>query len=143
MVYSIDLKLRCFTPSGASAIFRIAPRRPIRIFALAYFGLSWPQDIPISNEGDAHAIFLRLGNARLRDRPRGLSRPICTEAALAMVKEAKFYRKQAEKAERMSLALTDIEAAQNLSALAQAYRSQADMLKKSKKAKKKPGSKRR
>jgi hypothetical protein len=25
VVYSIDLKLRCFTPSGASAIFRIAP----------------------------------------------------------------------------------------------------------------------
>jgi hypothetical protein len=111
---------------------------------MAYFGLSWWQDIPISNEGDAHAIFLRLGNARLHGRPRGLCRPrIRTEAALAMVKEAKFYRKQAEKAERMSRALSDIEAAQNLSALAQAYRSQADMLKKSKKSKKTPGTKRR
>jgi hypothetical protein len=111
---------------------------------MAHFGLSCGQDIPISDEGDAHAIFLRLGNARLHDRPRDLCRPrIHTEAALAMVKEAKFYRKQAEKAERMSRALSDIEAAQNLSALAQAYRSQADMLKKSKKPKKKRGTKRR
>ena len=47
-----------------------------------------------------------------------------------MVKEAKFFRKQAEKAERMSRALSDTEAAQNLYALAQAYRSQANMLKK-------------
>jgi hypothetical protein len=30
VVYSIDLKLRCFTPSGASAIFRIAPPRSRR-----------------------------------------------------------------------------------------------------------------
>jgi hypothetical protein len=55
-----------------------------------------------------------------------------------MVKEAKFFRKQAEKAERMSRALSDSEGAQNLYALSQAYRSQADMLKKSKKAKRKP-----
>jgi hypothetical protein len=63
-----------------------------------------------------------------------------------MVKESKFFRKQAEKAERMSRALSDSEGAQNLHALAQAYRSQADMLKKSKKAKKamkKPRTKRR
>jgi hypothetical protein len=66
---------------------------------------------------------------------------IHTEATLAMVKEAKFYRKQAEKAERMSRALSDTEDAQNLSALARAYRSQADMLKKSKKPKKKPRTK--
>jgi hypothetical protein len=58
-----------------------------------------------------------------------------------MVKEAKFYRKQAEKAERMSRALSDTEDAQNLSALARAYRSQADMLKKSKKPKNKPRTK--
>jgi hypothetical protein len=51
-----------------------------------------------------------------------------------MVKAAKFYRKQAEKADRMSRALSDTEVAQNFSALAQAYRYQADMLKKSKKA---------
>jgi hypothetical protein len=59
-----------------------------------------------------------------------------------MVKEAKFFRKQAEKAERMSRALSDTEAARNLSALALAYRSQAEMLKKSKKAKRKPRIKR-
>jgi hypothetical protein len=58
-----------------------------------------------------------------------------------VVKEAKFFRKQAEKAERLSRALSDTEAAQNLYALAQAYRSQANMLKKSKKAKRKPGTK--
>jgi hypothetical protein len=60
-----------------------------------------------------------------------------------MVKEAKFFRKQAQKAERLSRALSDTEGVQNLHALAQAYRSQADMLKKSKKAKRKPGTKRR
>jgi len=52
-----------------------------------------------------------------------------------MVKEAKFFRKQAEKAERMALATPDQEASQSLSNLAQAYRSQADALKKSKKPK--------
>ena len=59
-----------------------------------------------------------------------------------MVKEAKFFRKQAEKAERMALATSDREVSQNLSNLAQAYRSQADALKKGKKLKegrKKPG----
>jgi hypothetical protein len=62
-----------------------------------------------------------------------------------MVKEAKFFPKQAKKTERMSRALSDSEDAQNMYALARAYRSQADMLKKSKKAKakKKPSSKRR
>jgi hypothetical protein len=54
-----------------------------------------------------------------------------------MIKEVKFFRKQADKAERMSHAASDIEAVQSLSALAQAYRSQADTLKKSKKTKKK------
>jgi hypothetical protein len=59
-----------------------------------------------------------------------------------MVEEAKFFRKQAEKAERMALATPDQEASQSLSNLAQAYRSQADALKKTKKlkqGKKKPG----
>jgi hypothetical protein len=53
-----------------------------------------------------------------------------------MVKETKFFRRQADKAERMARATSDDEASQSLSALAQAYRSQADMLKKSKKKKK-------
>ena len=56
-----------------------------------------------------------------------------------MVKEAKFFRKQADKAERMSRALSDAEAAESLSNLAKAYRSQADALK----AKRKPAKKRR
>jgi hypothetical protein len=48
-------------------------------------------------------------------------------------KETKFFRKQAEKAERMARATSDEEASQNLTNLAMAYRSQADALKKNKK----------
>ena len=55
---------------------------------------------------------------------------------MKMVKETKFFRKQAEKAERIALATSDEEASQSLSNLAQAYRSQADALKKSKTLKK-------
>jgi hypothetical protein len=55
---------------------------------------------------------------------------------MKMVKETKFFRKQAEKAERIALAASDEEASQSLSNLAQAYRSQADALKKSKNLKK-------
>jgi hypothetical protein len=53
-----------------------------------------------------------------------------------MVKETKFFRKQAEKAERMALAVSDAEVSQNLANLALAYRSQADALKKGKSGKK-------
>jgi hypothetical protein len=56
-----------------------------------------------------------------------------------MIKAAKFFRKQAEKAERMARATSDQEASQNLSNLAQAYRSQADVLKKNKKKSGKAG----
>ncbi len=65
---------------------------------------------------------------------------------MKMVKETKFFRKQAAKAERMALATSDEEASQSLSNLAQAYRSQADALKKSKtfkKSKKMSGKKRK
>jgi hypothetical protein len=55
---------------------------------------------------------------------------------MKMVKETKFFRKQAEKEERMALSTSDEEASQSLSNLAQAYRSQADALKKNKKLKK-------
>jgi hypothetical protein len=55
---------------------------------------------------------------------------------MKMVKETKFFRKQAEKAERMALATSDEEASQSLSNLAQAYRSQADALSENKKLKK-------
>ena len=62
-----------------------------------------------------------------------------------MIKATKFFRKQAEKAERMARATSDQEASQNLSSLAQAYRSQADVLKKNEKksgkSKKEPGKK--
>jgi hypothetical protein len=54
-----------------------------------------------------------------------------------MVKEAKFFRKQADRAERMALATSDTDASRSFSSLAQAYRSQADALRKSKKDKSK------
>ena len=59
--------------------------------------------------------------------------------ARAMVKETKFFRKQAAKAERMAQAAPDPEISQRLLNMARAYRSQADVLK----AKKKSGKKRR
>jgi hypothetical protein len=57
-------------------------------------------------------------------------------SGLTMVKESKFFRKQAEKAERMALATSDDEASQSLFNLANAYRSQADALKQRNKLKK-------
>jgi hypothetical protein len=54
-----------------------------------------------------------------------------------MFKEVKFFRKQAEKAERMARATSDEEASRNLANLALAYRGQADVLKKKKKFAKK------
>jgi len=56
-----------------------------------------------------------------------------------MVKEIKFFRKQAVKAERMAQAAADPEISQSFLSMARAYRSQADVLK----AKKKSGNKRR
>jgi hypothetical protein len=57
---------------------------------------------------------------------------------MKMITETKFFRKQAEKAERMARATLDEEASQNLTNLAMAYRSQADALRRSKKLKKEP-----
>jgi hypothetical protein len=54
---------------------------------------------------------------------------------MTMIKEIKFFRKQAEKAERMARATADEETSQGLTNLAMAYRSQADALKRSKKLK--------
>jgi len=48
---------------------------------------------------------------------------------LAIVKETKFFRKQADKAERMARSATDIESSQRYLNMAQAYRSQAKVLK--------------
>jgi hypothetical protein len=58
-----------------------------------------------------------------------------------MAKDAKLFRKQAAKAERVARSISDAEVSQNLINLAEAYRRQADALKKSKK--KKPDKKRR
>jgi hypothetical protein len=55
-----------------------------------------------------------------------------------MVKETKFFRKQA-KAERMARSASDAEISQSFLNMAKAYRSQADVLQ----AKKKAGKKRR
>jgi L-arabinose isomerase len=53
-----------------------------------------------------------------------------------MVKETKFFRKQAVKAERMARSVSDAEISQRYLNMAKAYRSQADVLKAKKKAKK-------
>jgi hypothetical protein len=58
-------------------------------------------------------------------------------AEMTMVKETKIFRQQAEKAERMARATSNEEASESLSNLAEAYRNQADALKRSKKPKKK------
>jgi hypothetical protein len=61
-----------------------------------------------------------------------------------MVKEIKFFRKQAVLAERMARSALDTEISQSFLNMATAYRSQADVLKAKKlKAKKKSGKKRR
>jgi hypothetical protein len=66
-----------------------------------------------------------------------------------MVKEIKFFRKQAVKAERMARCTFDAEFSERFLNLANAYRAQADVLKAKKlkakklKAKKKSGKKRR
>jgi hypothetical protein len=52
-----------------------------------------------------------------------------------MVKEAKFFRKQADKAEIAARASSDAEVSESLIAMAQAYRSQAALIKKRQKAK--------
>jgi hypothetical protein len=46
-----------------------------------------------------------------------------------MVKAAKFFRKQAVKAERMALTVSDAEISERFLSMAKAYRSQADVLK--------------
>jgi hypothetical protein len=56
-----------------------------------------------------------------------------------MVKQTKFFRKQAAKAERMSRSVSDAEISERFLNMAKAYRSQADVLK----AKQKSGKKRR
>ena len=55
-----------------------------------------------------------------------------------MVKETKFFRKQAVKAERMARSVSDAEISERFLSMAKAYRSQADVMK----AKKKSGKKR-
>jgi len=61
-----------------------------------------------------------------------------------MVKEAKFFRKKAAKAERMALTVSDAEISERFLNMAKAYRSQADVLKSKKlKTKKKSGKRRR
>ena len=54
-----------------------------------------------------------------------------------MVKETKFFRKQADKAERMARSASDVEIVQNFQNMARAYRAQADVMKAKRKAEKK------
>src|SRR5712671_5922734 len=62
-----------------------------------------------------------------------LGRPSICPGALAlgraMVKQTKFFRKQAAKAERMARSASDAEISESLLNMAKAYRSQADVLK--------------
>ena len=51
-----------------------------------------------------------------------------------MVKETKFFRKQAAKAERMARSASDAEMSERFLNMAKAYRSQADVLKAKKKS---------
>ena len=55
-----------------------------------------------------------------------------------MVKETKFFRRQAAKADRMARSISDAEISERFQNMAKAYRSQADVMK----AKKKSGKKR-
>jgi hypothetical protein len=59
-----------------------------------------------------------------------------------MVKEIKFFQKQALKAERIARTVSDAEISERFLSMAKAYRSQADVMK-AKKTKKKSGKKRR
>jgi hypothetical protein len=52
-----------------------------------------------------------------------------------MVKEAKFFRKRAAKAELMALTVSDAEISERFLGMAKAYRGQADVLKSKKKGK--------
>jgi hypothetical protein len=61
----------------------------------------------------------------------------CLDKAWAMVKETKFFRKQADKAERMARSASDAETSESFSNLAKAYRSQADALQAKRKSSKK------
>jgi hypothetical protein len=54
----------------------------------------------------------------------------------AMVKETTFFRKQAEKAERMARTATEPEITRDYLNMARAYRSQAEVLKAKKRSKK-------
>jgi len=59
-----------------------------------------------------------------------------------MVKEFKFFRKQAEKAERMAQAASDAEISQSFLSMAKAYRGQANVLKAKERPKAKKSAKR-
>ena len=100
--------------------------------------------LPGSKRGTyAPPIIYRRRNARPTFRPWSLGRPSIHPDALALrraiVKETKFFRKQAVKAERMARSVSDAEISERFLNMAKAYRSQADVLK----AKKKSGKKRR
>jgi hypothetical protein len=53
-----------------------------------------------------------------------------------MVKETKFFRKQADMAERLARSAADVEIARNLLNMTRAYGAQAEVLKATKKAEK-------
>jgi hypothetical protein len=62
--------------------------------------------------------------------------PCVSNPVVTMVKQTKFFRKQADKAEQAARRASDPDRAAGLRAMALAYRSQADVLKRNKKGRK-------
>jgi len=72
-----------------------------------------------------------VGSSKRLDRPS-----VHPVSVVTMVKQTKFFRKQAQKAEQAARRALDPDRAAGLRAMALAYRSQADVLKRKKKARK-------
>jgi hypothetical protein len=75
-----------------------------------------------------------IENGRRRNRLAPVSSGLLSLGS-ATVKEAKQFRKQAKRAERVALAVSDAEISKTFLNLAKAYRSQADALKQKEKLK--------
>jgi hypothetical protein len=63
---------------------------------------------------------------------RRADKPLASVETDRMIKEAKYLRKQADKAQRLSAIATDPDISRNLMNLASGYRAQAKILKKKK-----------
>ena len=86
---------------------------------------------PCVSDGRRHWSFGVVGSSKRLDRPS-----VHPVSVVTMVKQTKFFRKQAQKAEQAARRALDPDRAAGLRAMALAYRSQADVLKRKKKARK-------